>query len=229
MVGRIGLVALISIVAATLVAGGALAELRCTWCDEDFDGGGGGGETYNATLVPDDGKYLNRTDDNVYYYDASTGSLTYLEDNDQDTEDEPNQAGECNYVLGDWTDSDAEYTYGRCISLRVKDNESREIQARMNVREVDGGPYQMVVDLHFLDADGNSTGEPERLYRVNCFSNASAGSHEITQCEDMRSPQLNVSDWPSDAAKWCVRAGLLEYEDGDYLKRLDVEPPCHEV
>lgn len=229
MAGRVGWVTLLCVVGVSILAGVGVAELECTWCNDDFTGGGGGGGTYNATLTPNDGKYLNRTDDNVYYYDSTAGSLTLLEENSQETQDEPNQAGECEYVLGDWTNPDAGYTYGRCISLRVKNNSKREIQSRLNVREIDTGPYKMVVDLHFLDSDGNSTGDPERLYTILCFSDEGVGSHRVIRCEDQRSPELDDSSWPSDAAQWCVRAGLLEYESGDYELRLDVKPPCHEV
>lgn len=229
MVGGWGSTVFLGVLIGILLAGAADGKLYCTWCHEDFDGGGGGGETYNATLIPNDGKYLNRTDDSVYVYDSTAGSLTLLEENSQETQDGPNQAGECECVLGDWTNPDAEYTYGRCINLRVKNNSEREIQSRLNVREIDTGPYKIVVDLHFLDSDGNSTGEPERLYADLCFSGEGVGSHKLIRCEAMRSPELDDSGWPSDAAQWCVRGGLLEYEGGDYEPRLEVKPPCREV
>lgn len=221
----LGLLLAVAVVSSFLVVPTPAGGDELLWYDDSFLHQEE--DDYNATKEPDNGEYLNRTDNAAYYFDSSTDTLTFLEDNQNENETTSNQAGECNYVLGSWTDEDAQYTYGRCISLRVTNETDREVLSRLDVREVDAGPYKMVVGVYFLDGDGNRTGDPDRAYADLCTSEHPGNL--VIRCTGYRNPGLYDGDWPDDAEKWCPQGTLWEYESGSSEYRLSVQPPCRDV
>ena len=169
------------------------------------------------------GTYANLGQGKLYWYDADSGNLTYLEECPVErctTNASKGQDGQCLYS-GDWKDFSTLYlSYGTCVSVAVErvSEDVWRIIARKDAREVVGNTnpalHENVRTYRWLDAEGDTLDSGKR--RI-LWPNATL--------LDWGFARLSLNLTQPDAAQFCARNE--HYRDGVLVR--DTKELCTPV
>lgn len=174
-----------------------------------------------------DGLYMELATGDVFDYQSLTGSLTYAFTDASASTATAQQVGQCDYVLGTWTDPDAIYQYGRCLSAQNAGSEVPSILWRLDARTVGGTTLLLRIEYAYVNESG--------MQPWTAFATASCGAQTTgtpVPLQDCRRPvdapgtASTDAEPPTGATHLCYRIVVDVMEGGQRSQWKEIEPPC---